>query len=126
MSETGTPPSVAEQALRVSAAQFVNGRKPDGAAENKQSMPSKGKKRLPLTFHGQKAFAWAQGVHLHCPHARCRKLKKCTGGPRGTFRKHGKPHCKTPEAQRLIRQKISRIRERNRIRELERHIPQKR
>ncbi|MEL7429937.1 MAG: hypothetical protein AAFN43_08045 [Pseudomonadota bacterium] len=81
--------------------------------------------RLPLTFSGQKAFAWAEGLHQHCPHKQCRKSAKCKGGPRGTFRKHGKPLCKTPDAQRIISAKIRRREECVRLRELERHIPAK-
>lgn len=28
-----------------------------------------------------------------CPHRHCRKAGTCTGGPRGTFRRTGKPFC---------------------------------
>ncbi|MEM1376875.1 MAG: hypothetical protein AAGG69_05740 [Pseudomonadota bacterium] len=28
-----------------------------------------------------------------CPHAACRKRGKCTGGPRGTIKRLGKPLC---------------------------------
>ena len=42
----------------------------------------------------QKAVATLQGNPALCPHRACRKRKQCTGGPRGTFKRYGKPLCK--------------------------------
>ncbi|MEO1747709.1 MAG: hypothetical protein AAFR27_03660 [Pseudomonadota bacterium] len=32
-----------------------------------------------------------------CPYRKCREAKTCTGGPRGTFRRFGKPYCQVKE-----------------------------
>ena len=37
-----------------------------------------------------------------CPYRKCREAKTCTGGPRGTFRRFGKPYCQVKEVAAFI------------------------
>ncbi|PHP67411.1 hypothetical protein CSC94_10270 [Zhengella mangrovi] len=58
--------------------------------------------RPPLDFTTQKAFAWAEGRWRHCPHRECRRRRRCTGGPRGTLRRSGRPLCCEPAVAAVI------------------------
>ena len=55
-------------------------------------------KSLQDRFTYNKAIAYFEGAVRTCPHRECKKRKTCTGGPRGTARKHnGIPFCRLPE-----------------------------
>ena len=96
-------------------AESKQGEDPDALAEYKQSdlakvrMGTRQRKRnskemthdpsstirFTFDFAVKKSQATADGNPQDCPHGECRKRKICTGGPRGTARKHGAPLCCT-------------------------------
>jgi hypothetical protein len=41
-----------------------------------------------------RAIAHFEGAWQTCRHGECRARKRCTGGPRGTFRKKAVPLCR--------------------------------
>ena len=41
-----------------------------------------------------------------CPYLKCREAKTCTGGPRGTFRRFGKPYCQVKAIAAFIARAI--------------------
>ena len=41
------------------------------------------------------ATAYFEGRWRECRHGKCRKARKCKGGPRGTFTRFGYPDCYT-------------------------------
>ncbi len=46
-------------------------------------------------FERAKAFAHFENCWKYCLHLECKKRKRCTGGPRGTWRKTGGlPFCR--------------------------------
>ena len=46
-------------------------------------------------FESAKAFAHFENCWEGCLHGECKKRKRCTGGPRGTWRKFGGvPFCR--------------------------------
>ncbi|MEO0544060.1 MAG: hypothetical protein AAFY99_09620 [Pseudomonadota bacterium] len=49
------------------------------------------------TVKFQKAVAHFTVDTSVCPYRKCRKAKTCTGGPRGRFRRFGKPYCQVKQ-----------------------------
>ena len=44
-------------------------------------------------FQLMQATAYFEGWWRECRHGKCRKARKCKGGPRGTFTRFGYPDC---------------------------------
>lgn len=48
------------------------------------------------SYHLARMEAQIAGSWQDCPYRKCRRLGKCTGGPRGTRLRHGLPLCRAP------------------------------
>ena len=58
--------------------------------------------RFSFNLKTLKSIAKLEDNPRHCPHRECVRRNHCTGGPRGTFRRIGKPLCRHAEVARAI------------------------